>query len=117
MSGKRNTSFNTMVKKFMRDHNIPSKKDVQKLMARLERMEKTIERLADEKAKKKPADSRSRVAADKVTEVIREYEDGVGFREIQQRTGFEEKKLRNLIFRLKKEGRIVTLSRGIYYVP
>ncbi len=106
-----------MVKKFLRDHNIPTKNDVQKLIARMERLEKMIENLADEKTKKKTGDKRSGSAGKKVIAAIREYEDGVGFAEIQQRTGFEEKKLRNLIYRLKNDGKIVTLSRGIYYAP
>ncbi|MGE0085290.1 MAG: hypothetical protein AB7S75_12820 [Desulfococcaceae bacterium] len=114
---KKNTSFNIMVRKFMRDHNIPTKKDVEKLTARLERLEKVLLSIAEEnQSKKKTGDSHSGAAAEAVMEIIREYENGVGFAEILQRSGFEQKKLRNLIFRLKKTGKIECPARGIYAV-
>ena len=53
-------------------------------------------------------------ASDKVFEIIKRFKSGVGFADIQSRTGFDEKKLRNIIFRLNKFGRIERKSRGIY---
>jgi len=113
---KKNTSFNIMVRKFMRDHNIPTKKDVEKLTVRLERLEKMLVTLAEENRAKKTGDSHSGAAAETVMEIIREYEKGAGFADILQQSGFEEKKLRNLIFRLKKTGKIECPARGIYAV-
>jgi len=113
---KKNTSFNIMVRKFLRDHNIPSKKDVEKLTVRLERLEKMLLAIAEENRAKKTGDSHSGAAAEAVMEIIGEYEKGAGFAEILQKSGFEEKKLRNLIFRLKKTGRIECPVRGIYAV-
>ena len=40
--------------------------------------------------------------------------DGLGFAEIQAKTAFDEKKIRNIIFRLNKTGKIKRKSRGIY---
>jgi DNA-binding transcriptional regulator PaaX len=39
---------------------------------------------------------------------------GKGFGDIQIQTGFGEKKLRNIIFRLHKTGKIKRKTRGIY---
>jgi DNA-binding transcriptional regulator PaaX len=47
-------------------------------------------------------------------EAIKRFKKGAGFAEIQVRTGFEDKKLRNVIFRLHKDGKIVRKSRGVY---
>jgi predicted transcriptional regulator of viral defense system len=61
--------------------------------------------------------ARARVAlsaSDAVFEVIKPYKDGVGFGEIQEKTGFGEKKLRNIIFRLNKMDKIKRVSRGVY---
>ncbi len=52
--------------------------------------------------------------ADITLDVIKRFRKGAGFAEIQARTGFGEKKLRNIIFRLHKMGKIVRKSRGIY---
>jgi DNA-binding transcriptional regulator PaaX len=38
----------------------------------------------------------------------------LGFAEIQAKTGFDEKKIRNIIFRLNKTGKIKRKTRGIY---
>jgi len=47
-------------------------------------------------------------------DVIKRSKQGTGFADIQAKTGFEEKKIRNIIFRLNKIGKIKRKSRGIY---
>jgi DNA-binding IclR family transcriptional regulator len=49
-----------------------------------------------------------------VLEVIKRFKNGIEFSEIQERTGFGEKKLRNIIYRLHKMKKIARKSRGIY---
>ena len=53
-------------------------------------------------------------ATDMVLGVTKKYKNGVGFKEIQSQTGFDEKKIRNIIFRLDKLGKIKRINRGIY---
>jgi len=53
-------------------------------------------------------------STDSALEVIKRFRKGVGFADIQARTGFEDKKLRNIIYRLHKTGKIVRKSRGLY---
>jgi hypothetical protein len=53
-------------------------------------------------------------SSDKALEVIKRFRNGVGFADIQERTGFGDKKLRNIIYRLHKMNKIVRKSRGVY---
>jgi len=47
---------------------------------------------------------------------MKSFKKGADLADIQGKTGFGEKKLRNIIFRLHKLGRIQRLSRGVYRV-
>ena len=53
-------------------------------------------------------------ASDEVFNVIKRFNNGTGFADIQDRTGFGDKKIRNILFRLNKLGKIRRKSRGIY---
>jgi len=121
----KSVSFDAMVKFFMQYYNIPTKKDVEKLMDRMDRLEKAIrsfEIYAKRRSTPSVKSANATVAAEKSSitssdltlEVIRRFKKGVGFSEIQDRTGFGEKKLRNIIYRLHKMGKIVRKERGVY---
>ena len=110
-------SFEAMVKLFMRQYNIPTKKDVDRLMARLDRLENLIkqstwssENVGARVGRRKTA----LTAIDVVLDAIKRSKQGIGFAAIQAKTGFDEKKIRNIIFRLNKIGKIKRKSRGIY---
>ena len=110
-------SFDAMVKFFMQNYNIPTKKDVDQLMAKLDRLESLINNIAmSPYTTKAPIGRRkaSLMAVDIVLDTIRNSENGIGFKQIQTKTGFDEKKIRNIIFRLNKTGKIKRKSRGIY---
>ena len=108
-------SFDAMVKFFMHNYEIPTKRDVEKLLERMDRLESLLTAAP-------PAASRSRIsrqratvpAADAVLDVIRRSKQGLKFVDIQVKTGFVDKKIRNIIFRLHKLGRIKRHSRGVY---
>ena len=117
-------SFDAMVKFFMQQYNIPTKKDVNNLIAKIDGLEKLIKttdpakrgrvsRRVSIKGKTLPGKS-SVTASDIVLNIIRAYRKGAGFAQIQAKTGFGEKKLRNIIFRLSKTNNIKRKSRGIY---
>jgi len=110
-------SFDAMVKFFMQNYNIPTKKDVDQLMAKLDRLESLITDMAMGPCSgKAPAGRRkaSLMAVDIVLDSIKNSKEGVGFSQIQAKTGFDEKKIRNIIFRLNKKGKIKRKSRGVY---
>ncbi|MCD6224807.1 MAG: hypothetical protein J7K32_04675 [Deltaproteobacteria bacterium] len=121
----KSVSFNAMVKFFMQSYGVPTKKDVNKLHERLDRIEQLIKssygikrRINTDSRKKTAAGNSAVTASDVVANVINQSDsDGVDFAGLKDRTGFEEKKLRNIIFRLNKNGRITRKSRGVYILP
>ncbi len=115
----KSVSFDAMVKFFMHTYNIPTKQDIERISARLDRIERLIVNAGSVKSRRntsgKSSGKQSTItASDVVLEIVQGYKDGVAFAEIQLQTGFGEKKLRNIIFRLNKLGKIKRKSRGIY---
>jgi hypothetical protein len=107
-------SFDAMVKFFMHTYEIPTKRDGEKLRARMDRLE-SILTAAPAASRSKSSRRRAAVpAADAVLDVIKRSKQGLKFADIQTRTGFVDKKIRNIIFRLHKLGKIKRHSRGIY---
>jgi hypothetical protein len=115
-------SFDAMVKFFMQSYDIPTKKDIDRLVLRLDRMEKLLHDLSGGGRRRSASRSGSRggdgnppvTAANTVFEVIRLYPEGIGLVDIQEKTGYGDKKLRNVIYRLNRMGKIRRISRGIY---
>ncbi len=106
-----------MVKFFMQQYNIPTKKDVDRLMVKLDRLENLIKQSAIYPGSAAVRTGRRKTALaaiDVVLDVIKRSKQGIGFAAIQSKTGFDEKKIRNIIFRLNKIGKIKRKSRGIY---
>jgi hypothetical protein len=117
---KKPISFDAMVKFFMQNYNIPTKKDIDRLSRRIDHIEQLIIKSMDSQKARSAARGKSRsgmTASDTVLEVVRDFDDGVGFAEIKDRTGFGEKKLRNIIYRLNDLGKIERKSRGVYWAP
>jgi hypothetical protein len=118
----KSVSFNAMIKFFMQSYGFPTKKDINRLHERLDRIEQLIrlsygtKRRINSDSNKKTVGSRSAVtASDVVVRVINQSgREGISFAELKDLTGFEEKKLRNIIFRLSKVGRITGKRRGVY---
>jgi len=117
-------SFDTMIRLFIRQYNLPTRRDIDKLANRIERLEKAVNALKRQvrggvapvskqgasrpRAKTDPGDS------ERVMEMIRNQPRGVGFPQMREQTGFEDKKIRNIVFRLKKLGKIERVRRGVY---
>jgi uncharacterized protein (UPF0335 family) len=116
-------SFDAMIKFFMQNYNIPTKKDIEKIMARIDRLETLINTLAVSGKDRRVSDrgiakdkTSGMAASDIVLNIIKRSKKGVGFAYIQSKTGFGDKKLRNIIFRLHKLDKITRQSRGIYMI-
>lgn len=116
-------SFDAMVKLFMRNYSIPSKKDVEMIMDRLDRIEDLLRQTTAAVKVRRPAvvtgktgRARTSTATETVLEIIRRARDGIGVAEIRQKTGYAVKKIHNIIYRLDKAGRITRLRRGIYAI-
>lgn len=111
----KSVSFDAMVKFFMNTYSIPTKRDIERIAAQLDRIERMIATNTGFRSSRRAGNGSSeKTASDIVLEIIRGYPEGAGIHEIQLRSGFAEKKLRNIIFRLYKLGKIKRKSRGIY---
>lgn len=111
-------SFDAMVKFFLHTYDIPTKRDVEKLISRLDRLETLISTAPAAAAGGRRKGSRRRngavPAADAVLEAIKRSKQGLKFADIQAKTGYPDKKIRNIIFRLNKLSKIKRHSRGVY---
>lgn len=126
--GKTPRSFDAMVKFFLQYYNIPTRKDIDKLMTKLDRLEHLVKTLTissklNSRTRTKTSSNnvssikRAVTSSDVAFEVIKRFKNGVCFADVQVRTGFEEKKLRNIIYRLNKAGKITRVKQGVYIVP
>ena len=103
------------------------KKSLEKLAGDLSRVAEQVEKLAGElapkpatkpvkktvakKASKKPAQP---TAVDTVYKAIARLKKGADMAKLKQKTGFDNKKIHNLVYKLKKQGMIKSLGKGIY---
>ena len=53
-------------------------------------------------------------ATDQVLNIIKKLKKGVDAPTLMKKTGFEDKKIRNILFRASKQGKIKKAGRGIY---
>ena len=53
-------------------------------------------------------------ATDKILRIIKRSKKGVDVPTLKKKTGFDDKKVRNIVFRASKEGKIKKSGRGIY---
>jgi hypothetical protein len=109
-------SFDAMVKFFMHNYNIPTKRDIDHLNNRLDRLEKLIKALPSKNRRTttKRNGTFFKSATQTVLDIIKRSKDGITIAEIRQKTGYEDKKLRNILFRLNKIEKIRRISRGVY---
>jgi len=101
-------------------------KDMQKLLDNIEdalASEKTkkITKAKATRAKKRPAGKSTakkrpskKTATDTILTIIKASPRGVTSAQIKEKTGFSDMKMRNVIFRLKKQGKIRSRKRGVY---
>ena len=90
-------------------------KKMEKLIAVVEKSEKakTTKRAPARKApaKKKPAQP---TATDQVLRIIKRSKKGVNATTLMTKTGFDLKKVRNILHRTYKEGKIKRVEKGVY---
>jgi hypothetical protein len=111
------------------------KKDILALQKKMEKLLKAYEKTGKPKAAKKPkrkvvkAKAKRTVKASKTTagkkaptmtateqvlKIIGRSRKGVDVPMLKVKTGFDDKKVRNIVFRASKEGKIKKVGRGIY---
>jgi len=73
---------------------------------------KTVTKKASKKTSAKKATSKT--ATDTVLSIIKRSKKGLNTAALEKKTNFDAIKVRNIIFRLKRQGQIQSKSRGIY---
>jgi len=53
-------------------------------------------------------------ATEQILDIIKRFKKGVDVSTLKERTGLDDKKVRNIVFRASKEGKIKKSGRGIY---
>ena len=53
-------------------------------------------------------------ATDQILRIIKRFKKGVDVPTLKEKTGFDDKKVRNIVFRASKEGKIKKFGRGTY---
>ena len=104
-------------------------RDMQSMLDKLEEAliveepQKKVRRKTKRKAKKKSprakavaveGKARKATATSSVSDIIMNSRKGVSTAQIKDRTGFDEKKIWNIINRLKKQGKIKSQKKGHY---
>ncbi len=109
-------SFDAMVKFFMHNYNIPTKRDMERINDRLDGLEKLIKALAPRSRRSATATGGSspKSATETVLDLIKRSNNGIAISEVREQTGYDDKKLRNIIFRLNKMEKITRVNRGRY---
>jgi predicted Rossmann fold nucleotide-binding protein DprA/Smf involved in DNA uptake len=85
-------------------------KDIQK------KIDKFIEAIETEQKAKAPAKKKTTkvTATDQVLKIVNRSKKGVDMATLMKKTGFDQKKIRNILHRAFKEGKIQRAERGIY---
>ncbi len=127
-SGK-SVSFDAMIKFFMMRFEVPTRQDIQKLITRIDQLERTIrvnaitgkmqqqaKNVKPPRGKIAPFSNTPGSASTFILEAIRNSEEGMTFAEIQSLSAFDDKKIRNILHRLHKTGKIARKRRGLYVI-
>ena len=95
-------------------------KQTEKLAAALEKAEKPkaksvkTQTKATAVAKKAPAKAAKKTDTDRVLAIINRSRKGVDTAALMKKTGFNQKKVRNILNRTYKQGKITRAEKGIY---
>ena len=109
------TNWESFIKMLLSKLDIPTKEDIIFLHGRLDKLEQLLyqKQPAAKYERAKPT-TRRKSASSIVLDVIANHPKGTNFKTIKAATGFNDKKLRNIIFRLDKIKRIKRVKRGVY---
>ena len=91
-----------------------------KAYAAEESKRKTVTRMASKKKASviKPAVRKTTPmsATDVVVKIIKQHKKGVGISKLKDKTGFDDKKVRGIVYRASKQGKIKRVGKGIYVI-
>jgi hypothetical protein len=96
-------------------------KDLEKMSRRIKKLTASIPKA---KGRSKKVSMPKPVAGKKgkksgtqtVLDMVRKSKKGIDAQTLIKKTGFEDKKIRNIIFKAQKEGKIERVGRGVYKI-
>ena len=93
----------------------PAKK-VKKAPAKKAPAKKVVAKIAPAKKApaKKVAAKKSATAVDTVLKVINRSKKGVDTAVLMKKTGFDQRKIHNIVYKLKKQGKVKSVGKGVY---
>ncbi len=126
MTTENQLTLDMIIKLLIKKYKIVTKKDIKQLILKTDSIEQTLKThshqklLPDNNSDKASPSSilypTNMTSSDTILEIIKNYKTGINFNNLQQKTGFADKKLRNIIFRLCKIKKIKRKSRGVYII-
>lgn len=84
----------------------PSRKPAKKTAAK-KAAPKTVKKASPKKTK-------TPIATETVYQIISRSKNGAGTATLKKKTGFPDKKIHNIIYKLKKQGKIKSQAKGVY---
>ncbi len=111
------TNWEGFIKLILNRLDIPTKEDISFLHDRLDKLEQLLyQKQPTTRKQTKKAATKRKSASSIVLEVVANHPKGTNFKTIKAATGFDDKKIRNIIFRLDKLKKIKRIKRGIYKI-
>ena len=102
------------MEKLLKAYGKPQKPKAAKKAKRVTVKAKTKRAVAAKKAVTRKKAVKKTTSTEQILKIIRRSRKGVNVPTLKAKTGFEDKKVRNIIFRASKEGKIKKVGRGIY---
>jgi predicted Rossmann fold nucleotide-binding protein DprA/Smf involved in DNA uptake len=99
------------------EETVPTKKPKAKAVKKKAVKKAPARKVAAKKAAPKkalPKKPKPATAVDTVLAIIRRSKKGVGMAALMEKTGYNQKKIANLVFKLRKQGKIKSVDRGVY---
>ena len=89
-------------------------KNVDRLIIALDKLEKPKAKTVKTKPAKKVAAKKPVTAVDAVLKIINRSKKGVDIAALMKKTGFNQKKIHNVVYKLKKQGKVKSVGKGVY---
>ena len=102
------------MEKLLKAYEKPQKPKAAKKVKRKTVKAKAKRTVAAKKTAPRKKAAKKTTSTEQILKIIRRSRKGVNVPALKAKTGFEDKKVRNIIFRASKEGKIKKVGRGIY---
>ena len=96
------------------EESVPKEKPKRKSTAKPKQTAAKPKKAPVKKVAPKKAPAVKKTAADTVLAIVNRSKKGVDSATLVKKTGFDKRKVANLVFKLRKQGKIKSVGRGVY---